>query len=233
MQLLFVWSWELTRTDHCIKDALWASTIHIGHSTCFHVKQWHSRRPKCWRQTIIVFGWKCENLMRLACVCVFYSMLVVSMLTYLSTPSAHRTPCARPHSIMITAWQTNWFDVCVETDASIIARCHLYDGNVITVRPIPPKLRMHNNRFDTKSSLKHVKLFQIMISNDQMQVRLLWDLYQIWHLWMECINTKRRDELKAYTAYVNAADNLQSKQNSKKWLMRRKKCLPQCNALLS
>lgn len=83
----------------------------------------------------------------------------IKVFTYLSPPSAHRTPSARPHAIMIAAWQTNRFDMCVETDAGIIVRCHFYDGNVIAVRPIPPEFRVHYNLFDAKSSLKHVKLF--------------------------------------------------------------------------
>lgn len=90
------------------------------------------------------------------------------IITYLSTPSTDRTPCTRPQSFMISTWQTNRFDMCIKADAGIIIWCHLDDRNIIAVRSITPKFWMHYNRFNTKTPFKHVKFFQIMISNDQM-----------------------------------------------------------------
>lgn len=95
----------------------------------------------------------CENLAISIC-CQF------RIFTYLSTPTAHRTPCTRPQSaIVFTIWQTNRFNMCVKTNASIIIRCHFNDRNVIAIWPIVPKFGMHYNCFDAKTSFKHVKFF--------------------------------------------------------------------------
>lgn len=128
--------------------------------------------------------------------------------TFLSAPTRHRAPFSRLNFI-ITFRQANGLNVRIETNAGIIVGCHFYDGYVIAVRTIPSEFGVHHNRFDAKTSLIHIKLFQIMIANDQVQIWLLrylldwqyvlWESLDIWMCVCVCVgmfwmNSNRRRE---------------------------------------
>lgn len=98
-----------------------------------------------------------------------------TLLTYLCSPTSHWAPCSRCWYLLVT-WQANRFHMRIETDAGITVRSHFYDGNVIAVRAILSKFGMHDNGFNAKASFVQIQFFQIMVSNHQMQIRLLWHL---------------------------------------------------------